>query len=51
MSICQQFPGISPTGKYTTLFPLLLILTISLIREVYEDFKRFKELGLEFQKN
>lgn len=43
VSIAQQIPGISPTGKWTTLGPLLVILTIAAIREIYEDFKRYRE--------
>ncbi|KAB1267818.1 Phospholipid-transporting ATPase IB [Camelus dromedarius] len=40
ITILQQIPDVSPTGKYTTLLPLLVILTISGIKEVVEDHKR-----------
>ncbi|XP_060047702.1 phospholipid-transporting ATPase IB-like isoform X2 [Erinaceus europaeus] len=40
ISILQQIPGISPTGKYTTLCPLLIILAISAIKEIIEDYNR-----------
>ncbi|XP_042541439.1 phospholipid-transporting ATPase IB-like [Dipodomys spectabilis] len=42
ITILQQIPDISPTGKYTTLLPLAIILTISGIKEVIEDYKRHK---------
>ncbi|CAF0845998.1 unnamed protein product [Brachionus calyciflorus] len=42
MSLIQQLPGVSPTGRYTTLVPLLFILSISGIKEIVEDFKRKK---------
>ena len=34
----QQIPDVSPTGKYTTLVPLLVILVISGIKEIVEDY-------------
>lgn len=37
VSIMQQIPNVSPTGKYTTLIPLVFILTVSAIKEIYED--------------
>uniref|UniRef100_A0A8D1RMG3 Phospholipid-transporting ATPase n=1 Tax=Sus scrofa TaxID=9823 RepID=A0A8D1RMG3_PIG len=37
-SILQQIPDVSPTGKYTTLLPLLIILVISGIKEIVEDY-------------
>ena len=43
VSIAQQIPGVSPTGKLTTAGPLIFILIISAIREIYEDFKRYRE--------
>ncbi|KAI7861361.1 hypothetical protein BDF14DRAFT_1904539 [Spinellus fusiger] len=33
----QQIPGISPTSRYTTLVPLVLVLTITAIKEIIED--------------
>lgn len=36
----QQVPGVSPTGRFTTLVPLLFILGVSAIKEAIEDFKR-----------
>uniref|UniRef100_A0A8C0W5I5 P-type ATPase N-terminal domain-containing protein n=1 Tax=Castor canadensis TaxID=51338 RepID=A0A8C0W5I5_CASCN len=40
ITILQQIPDVSPTGKYTTLLPLMIILIISGIKEVVEDYKR-----------
>lgn len=34
----QQIPTVSPTGRYTTAVPLLLILSISALKEIIEDF-------------
>uniref|UniRef100_A0A8D0S9R3 Phospholipid-transporting ATPase n=1 Tax=Sus scrofa TaxID=9823 RepID=A0A8D0S9R3_PIG len=38
ITILQQIPDVSPTGKYTTLLPLLIILVISGIKEIVEDY-------------
>ncbi|XP_047410286.1 phospholipid-transporting ATPase IB-like [Sciurus carolinensis] len=40
ITILQQIPDVSPVGKYTTLLPLLVILAISGIKEIVEDYKR-----------
>lgn len=37
-SALQQIPDVSPTGRYTTLVPLIIILTIAGIKEIIEDF-------------
>ena len=37
----QQIPDVSPTGRYTTLVPLIIILTIAGIKEIVEDFVSF----------
>ncbi|CAO3642128.1 unnamed protein product [Mucor fragilis] len=34
----QQIPNISPTSKYTTLGPLVIVLLITAIKEIIEDF-------------
>lgn len=36
--VLQQIPNVSPTGRYTTALPLLLILMVSAIKELIEDF-------------
>ena len=38
IALLQQIPDVSPTGRYTTLVPLLFILTVSAIKEIIEDF-------------
>ncbi|XP_055965000.1 phospholipid-transporting ATPase IB-like [Sorex fumeus] len=40
ISILQQIPDVSPTGRYTTVLPLMVILIISGIKEIIEDYKR-----------
>ncbi|KAJ8297759.1 hypothetical protein KUTeg_024290 [Tegillarca granosa] len=42
ISLLQQLPRVSPTGRYTTAVPLLFILTVSAIKEIIEDFKRHR---------
>lgn len=36
----QQVPGVSPTGRYTTIVPLGVVLIASAFKEVKEDLKR-----------
>ena len=36
----QQIPNISPTNRYTTIGPLVIVLLVSAIKELVEDFKR-----------
>eukprot|EP00002_Diphylleia_rotans_P038240 TRINITY_DN867_c0_g1_i12.p1 TRINITY_DN867_c0_g1~~TRINITY_DN867_c0_g1_i12.p1 ORF type:complete len:1187 (+),score=232.09 TRINITY_DN867_c0_g1_i12:63-3623(+) len=38
----QQIPGVSPTGKYTTAGPLFLVMSVTCIKEAYEDYKRHR---------
>uniref|UniRef100_A0A672NDQ9 Phospholipid-transporting ATPase n=1 Tax=Sinocyclocheilus grahami TaxID=75366 RepID=A0A672NDQ9_SINGR len=38
----NQIPDVSPTGRYTTLVPLIFILTVAGIKEIIEDYKRHK---------
>lgn len=37
IALMQQIPDVSPTGRYTTLVPLLFILSCSAIKEIVED--------------
>jgi phospholipid-transporting ATPase len=39
----QQIDGISPTGRWTTLVPLVFVLLISALKEAVEDFYRHKD--------
>ncbi|KAK6341263.1 hypothetical protein TWF696_008347 [Orbilia brochopaga] len=42
-AIMQQIPNISPTNRYTTIVPLLIVLIVSAVKELVEDFKRRKQ--------
>lgn len=39
-AILQQIPTVSPTNRYTTIVPLLIVLLVSAIKELVEDYKR-----------
>ena len=43
ISILQQVPNVSPTGQWTTLGPLMFILSISALREIAEDYRRQRD--------
>jgi len=36
----QQIPGLSPTNKYTTIGPLIVVLLVSAGKELVEDYRR-----------
>ncbi|XP_021953881.1 probable phospholipid-transporting ATPase IA isoform X2 [Folsomia candida] len=40
IALLQQIPDVSPTGRYTTLVPLIFILSVSALKEIIEDWKR-----------
>uniref|UniRef100_A0A672RS04 Phospholipid-transporting ATPase n=1 Tax=Sinocyclocheilus grahami TaxID=75366 RepID=A0A672RS04_SINGR len=42
----QQIPDVSPTGRYTTLVPLIFILTVAGIKEIIEDYTMFWQHGI-----
>lgn len=42
IALFQQIPNVSPTGRYTTAVPLLCILGVSALKELFEDMKRHK---------
>ncbi|KAJ8950664.1 hypothetical protein NQ314_007794 [Rhamnusium bicolor] len=42
IALLQQIPDVSPTGRYTTLVPLISILSVSAIKEIIEDVKRHR---------
>nr|CAG4643715.1 EOG090X00X3 [Lepidurus arcticus] len=42
IALLQQIPDVSPTGRYTTLVPLIFILTVSALKEIIEDYKRHR---------
>ncbi|RMZ82312.1 hypothetical protein DV738_g1724, partial [Chaetothyriales sp. CBS 135597] len=39
-AILQQIPNVSPTSRYTTIVPLFVVILVSAIRDLYEDYKR-----------
>ncbi|XP_054269311.1 probable phospholipid-transporting ATPase IA isoform X3 [Macrosteles quadrilineatus] len=42
VALMQQIPDVSPTGRYTTLVPLIFILLVSALKEIVEDYKRHR---------
>ncbi|XMA15695.1 hypothetical protein WAI453_008486 [Rhynchosporium graminicola] len=42
VSILQMIPGFSTTGTYTTIAPLLVFVAISMGKEGYDDYRRYK---------
>ena len=39
-AVLQQIPNISPTNRYTTIVPLIIVLLVSAGKELVEDFRR-----------
>ena len=42
VSILQMIPGLSTTGTYTTIVPLAFFVIISMAKEGYDDFRRYR---------
>ncbi|CAL8285523.1 unnamed protein product [Lota lota] len=42
IAMLQQIPDVSPTGRWTTLVPLVVILLVAAVKEIIEDAKRHK---------
>ena len=42
IAILQSIPAISPLSPYTAYTPIIFVLTVSLIREGIEDFRRYR---------
>lgn len=42
VSILQMIPGLSTTGTYTTIIPLLFFVSISMAKEGYDDLRRYR---------
>ena len=40
IGLLQQIPNVSPTGRYVTLVPFMIILMLSALKEIVEDWKR-----------
>lgn len=50
-AVLQQIPNISPTNRYTTIGPLIVVLLVSAIKELVEDYKRkSQDKGLNMSK-
>ncbi|KAL2422007.1 Phospholipid-transporting ATPase DRS2 [Exophiala dermatitidis] len=41
-AVLQQIPNVSPTNRYTTIVPLIIVLAVSAMKELAEDYKRKK---------
>lgn len=42
VAILQMIPGLSTTGRFTTIVPLLFFVSISVAREGYDDLRRYR---------
>nr|POE74290.1 putative phospholipid-transporting atpase dnf3 [Quercus suber] len=42
VSILQMIPGLSTTGTYTTIIPLLCFVSLSMAKEGYDDLRRYR---------
>ncbi|KAI5918884.1 hypothetical protein F4810DRAFT_689816 [Camillea tinctor] len=42
VAILQAIPGLSTTGKFTTLIPLLIFLSLTIAKEGVDDWKRYQ---------
>ncbi|KAK5148415.1 hypothetical protein LTR04_000654, partial [Oleoguttula sp. CCFEE 6159] len=42
VSILQMIPGLSTTGTYTTIIPLLFFVSLSMAKEGYDDLRRYR---------
>lgn len=47
VGIPQTIPGLSTTGSYTTILPLLFFVALTIFKEGYDDYKRHKLDQLE----
>uniref|UniRef100_A0A672IIT6 Phospholipid-transporting ATPase n=1 Tax=Salarias fasciatus TaxID=181472 RepID=A0A672IIT6_SALFA len=45
IALLQQIPDVSPTGRWTTLVPLLFILVVAAVKEIIEDLVRRTQCG------
>ena len=42
VAILQMIPGLSTTGNFTTIVPLTFFISISMAKEAYDDWRRYK---------
>ncbi|KAL7627863.1 drs2 neo1 protein [Parahypoxylon ruwenzoriense] len=47
VGIPQAIPGLSTTGSYTTILPLLFFVLLTVVKEGYDDYKRHRLDNLE----
>ncbi|WBW72014.1 trans-Golgi network aminophospholipid translocase (flippase), Dnf1 [Schizosaccharomyces osmophilus] len=47
IAIMQMIPGWSTTGTYTTIIPLLIFISIAILREGYDNFRRYRQDRVE----
>jgi len=47
IAILQMIPGLSTTGTYTTIIPLIFFVMIAMAKEGYDDFRRYRLDKLE----
>ncbi|KAI8622273.1 hypothetical protein BC830DRAFT_751714 [Chytriomyces sp. MP71] len=47
VSMLQLIPGVSPTGRFTTIFPLSFFVLVSMIKEGYDDYFRHQQDAAE----
>jgi phospholipid-transporting ATPase len=42
-ALLQQIPNVSPTNRWTTAIPLVFVLMVTALKEIFEDYKRHKQ--------
>jgi magnesium-transporting ATPase (P-type) len=42
IAILQSIPAISPLNPFTAIAPLVFVIGLSMARDAYEDYKRYK---------
>eukprot|EP00833_Pecoramyces_ruminatium_P015398 jgi/Orpsp1_1/1189430/evm.model.d7180000071980.1 len=42
-ALLQQIPNVSPTNRWTTAIPLVFVLMVTAVKEIFEDYKRHKQ--------
>lgn len=42
IGVPQTIPGISPTGSFTTILPVLFFLSLTILKEGYDDYRRYR---------
>ena len=42
IAVLQLIPGLSPTHWFTTVAPLIFVLLVNAIKEIYDDYYRHK---------